>query len=161
MVATWNGQVVGTLSIVEDSPQGLPIETTFEINKFRRPGNKLAEVTTLSIAPEARRHAPEIYFAMSKLVVETAVVRHYSYLFSVVNPRHENFYRDVQMFERLSPDAVAPYPLANGKLGVGLVLELASLRFKLLMSSSLETSRNLHDFYVIKRLRHFYPTFTE
>src|SRR4029079_19537838 len=49
-VALNNRSVVSTLSLVEDGPEGLPMESLFghEIHSFRRQRQRVAEVTSLA-----------------------------------------------------------------------------------------------------------------
>lgn len=54
-IAERAGRVLGTISLVEDSPIGLPMETVHaaEVAALRHAGRRFAEVSTLSVAHDA------------------------------------------------------------------------------------------------------------
>ena len=49
LVAKFDDVVVGTISIIPDSSLGLPVDTTWDLGKYRRKGKLIAEISSLAI----------------------------------------------------------------------------------------------------------------
>jgi len=99
-----DGQVVGTITLAVDSPQGLAADRTFrdEIDGFRAlPETKVCELTKFAF--DARVQSKELMAALFHIVF---VYGHRTYgctdLFIEVNPRHVRFYEAMLGFEKVS-----------------------------------------------------------
>ncbi len=55
-IAVENGDVIGTISLIVDSPLGLPMEESYraEVSALRRQGRKIAEVSSLAVTKGSR-----------------------------------------------------------------------------------------------------------
>ncbi len=122
-LATWHcDEVVATLTLGRDSPAGLLADALYspELDRLRRPGRRVCEVSKLAVDPEfsspdlliallqsAHRHGQE-RFAASDVVIE-------------VNPRHARYYQRVLGFRQLGglrqcPRVDAPAVLLHREL---------------------------------------------
>lgn len=117
---------VATVSLVFDSPAGLPSDEVHgaELAELRAQGRRLAEVTRLAIDPA--------YVGTKTLLVQlfnaiSVYGRHEEGTTDCVievNPRHENYYRRLLMFEPAGP--ARPCPRVNGAQARLLRLDLAA-----------------------------------
>lgn len=103
--ASSDDDLVGTVTLCVDSPDGLAVDQTFkaEVESFRRaPGAKLCELTKLAFDASTP--------AMSRLAALFHIVFIYGSmhfdctdLFIEVNPRHVRFYKGMLGFESIGP----------------------------------------------------------
>ena len=118
-----HGRLVGTLSLMEDCPLGLPMECVHaeEVARRRAMGRRLAEVGTLAVAPEARGAVAS--FLLYNIMFRWA--RHHrgvDDLMVAVHPRGEDAYRKVLLFEKLGP--CRQYVSLGNAASVPLALDL-------------------------------------
>lgn len=116
-------RLVGTLSLLEDCPLGLPMECVHgeEVARRRAMGRRLAEVGTLAVEPEAR--GAVVSFLLYNIMFRWA--RHHrgvDDLMIAVHPRGEDAYRKVLLFEKLGP--CRRYASLGNAASVPLALDL-------------------------------------
>lgn len=115
-------QIHGTLSLITDSPCGLPMESLFpdEIAKLRAQGRRLAENSLLALDQELLGHGlfslthseKHLYFfSIVKMMMDCARDLGVTDLLIAVHPKHEDLYRFLT-FEPIGP--VRDYPGALG-----------------------------------------------
>ncbi|MGL5005684.1 MAG: N-acyl amino acid synthase FeeM domain-containing protein, partial [Casimicrobium sp.] len=131
-VAKYRGEVVGTVSIIKDSPLGLPTDEIVNIDALRNCGNRIAEGSSIAVVPK-HRNGRAMYLLMKFLhnyLWQCCGVR---YLVVTSNPRHEDLYLGILCFDRLSGETVHGYSFAKGADAVPMVLDLseAAERFRL------------------------------
>jgi hypothetical protein len=117
--------VVATVSLVEDSPHGLPCDALYrdELRAPRAMGQRLAEVSALAVADETSREGFRTVRALVQVVALYAVrIARLDALVITVNPRHSAFYERRLGFERFGP--VRSYDAVNGAPAVPLRLDL-------------------------------------
>ena len=124
-VARQAAQVVATVSLVEDSADGLPCDALYrdELGAMRAMGQRLAEVSALAVADETSREGFRTVRALIQVVALYAVrIARLDALVITVNPRHTAFYERRLGFERFGP--VRSYDAVNGAPAVPLRLDL-------------------------------------
>ena len=96
-VALNNASVVSTLTLVEDGPDGVPMESLFdqEIRSFRRQRLRIAEVTSLAHGLPNERLDWRIAERLMSLMAQFAVTRSVDRLVIVVCPQHSAFYKRI------------------------------------------------------------------
>jgi hypothetical protein len=96
-VALRNKSVVSTLTLVEDSVHGLPMESLFqdEIQAFRHQGLRFAEVSALTHGLPKERLNWEIAETLMSLMAQFAMTRNIDRLLITVCPQHAAFYRRI------------------------------------------------------------------
>lgn len=101
-IAVRGEEVLATMSLIEDSPLGLPMEEIYSgaIHKLRSGGGRVAEVGALAAVPRARGKGFSLMlfnlmyrWASSRRAIENLVI--------AVHPRVSSFYRTVLLFEPL------------------------------------------------------------
>lgn len=99
-VAEADGQMVGVMSIVPDSPDmGLPADKCFktELDRLRDAGRKVAEVTNLAVLSAYRRS--NAFMELAKPVLAQALSAGCDDVFIAISPGHARFFQDVLQFE--------------------------------------------------------------
>lgn len=101
VVALWNKQIVAAVSLIRDNPLGLPIEQNYSLQRQRKGGNCLAEMSILAMDPLDEEMRPLISFPLLRFVFQYA--RKCFSIQSLVleaGPASLRFYRDVLLFHR-------------------------------------------------------------
>jgi len=123
-----SGKVVGTLTLVGDSREGLEIEAAFEAEaaQLRQRGRRLAEVTALAIEPCDDLPAGAAFWAITRLMFQYADSQGYDDLAMVVHPRHFPFYR--RQFGAASLGSPRPYDAACNKPGLFCHIDVSQVK---------------------------------
>ncbi len=125
LCAKWDGEVVGTISLIRESAFGFPLQKIFDLSGVRLKGGNLAEVSALAVHPRFRKTGGAILFPLMKFMYEYATeyfdTRH---LLIAVNPNRIEMYESLLFFERLTANVVESYDFANGAPAVGAALDL-------------------------------------
>ena len=130
-IAKRHGEVVGTLSLVLDSPLGLPMEQVFaaEIAPLRAAGRKVAEVGALCVAPHERGRG--VPLLLNKLMWQVASKRlGINSLAIAVHPDAACLYDATLRFVALGTTKTYP-GLTASALAVALHLDLDSAEDRL------------------------------
>ncbi|WP_177201072.1 GNAT family N-acetyltransferase [Neptunomonas qingdaonensis] len=103
--------VVGTLSIIEDSPLGLPMEEICGNNvmQLRKDGHKLVEIVGLAINPDYRKYNIAMY--LYKLMFQFVRHKDITDVACSVTKKHLSFYRRMLLFKTLGE--IKEYSAAN------------------------------------------------
>ena len=129
LCAKFDGEVVGTLSLIRESAIGFPLQRIFDLGSLRTKGGNIAEASALAVHPRFRRTGSAILFALMKFMYEYCTTffdtRH---LVIACNPRHIQMYESLLFFRRLSRTTVAHYDFVNGAPAVGATLDLKRAR---------------------------------
>jgi hypothetical protein len=147
-VARAAGRVVATVSLVEDSPHGLPCDALYrdELAAMRARRERLAEVSALAVAGDASREGSRTVRALFHAVALYAVrLARLDALVVTVHPRHTAFYERRVGFERFGP--ARSYDAVDGAPAVPLRLDLRRAPFAGALAAGDETER------VLRRLR--------
>ncbi len=119
------GNLIGTVSLIPDSPCGLPMESVFPsvVQRFRKPSRKISEVGLLALHTDAfqkgsfslanfRKLKAAFYLFKTMFDYARGAAGITDFLIAV-HPKHEKLYRTLQ-FQVLGP-AVESYPGACSK----------------------------------------------
>lgn len=129
-VAMKGDQILGTLSLIEDSDLGLPMEKVHpeEVAGARKLFRRIAEVGSLAVVPDQRRAGLSImlYNMMYRWARHW---RHIDDLLIAVHPSARFFYRNILLFRRLG--AVRRYEGLSGAASLPMLLDIpgAQMRF--------------------------------
>ncbi len=133
-LAEREGRAVAALTVVFDSPLGLPAEDLYrrEMDRLRAAGRRPCELVSLVSAVPVLRRGAEVTRHLFKLAYLTARRLEAADDFVItVNPRHVRFYERVLLFERLGGER--DYGKVGGAPAVLLRLDLvtAERRYRL------------------------------
>jgi hypothetical protein len=86
---TASARVAGTLTVVGDSPLGLQLDETYplEVQALRDKGRNVAEVTCLRIEPHKAFRPREMFFALTKFMIQHACFAKYDDLLFAIKTR--------------------------------------------------------------------------
>jgi hypothetical protein len=106
-IGTHEGRVVITMTILGDSPLGLPMDMIFssELYELRCQGRYIAEVGAFASHPDFRGRSQAVAFNTNK-IMWTYATRSLQVddLVIAVNPKHERIYKHLILFETISTD---------------------------------------------------------
>ncbi|MFL5813128.1 MAG: N-acyl amino acid synthase FeeM domain-containing protein [Bdellovibrionia bacterium] len=125
LIALWDDQVVGTLSLVRDGSFGLPSDAIFDLATYRSVGTRLVEVSGLAVNRQFSHMRGEILFPLLKFMHEYCV-RCFGAdcLIISVNPSWIDFYEALLGFSRIKEEKIDHYSFVNGAPAVGGILDL-------------------------------------
>jgi hypothetical protein len=167
LCAKYDGQVVGTLSLIRESVLGFPLQRIFDLTAVREEKGNIAEVSALAVHRKFRHTGGSILFPLMKFMYDYCHTffdtRH---IVIAVNPGHIEMYESLLFFQRLTQNVVENYDFVNGAPAVGATLDLraADAIFERHYGSK-PPKRNLHAFFFRRKLaniqlpqRRFYTT---
>ena len=150
LCAKFDGEVVGTMSLIRESVFGFPLQTIFDLTEVRQSGGNIAEVSALAVHPKFRKTGGSILFPLMKFMYEYCTTffdtRH---LVIAVNPNRIEMYESLLFFQRLTESAVDKYDFANGAPAVGASLDLhqAPAIFNRVYGTK-KPQKNLHHYFI-------------
>ncbi|WP_153108695.1 GNAT family N-acetyltransferase [Propionivibrio limicola] len=125
LCALFDGQVVGTISLIRESALGVPLQKIFDLSSVRQKKGQIAEVSALAVHRKFRHKGGVVLFPLMKFMYEYCTTffdtRH---LVIAVNPRHIEMYESFLFFQRLSANVVDNYDFVNGAPAIGATLDL-------------------------------------
>jgi len=145
------GKVVITMTLVGDSPLGLPMDAIFsrELYRFRREGRFIAEVSALASDPDYRKGTQALalfsnkimwLYAIRSLKVDDLVI--------AINPKHRWVYQTLILFEPVS-SGVKSYHYVKDAPAIAMRLDLRTVMTRLERAyRGLPPGVNLYDFFV-------------
>lgn len=124
-VAMLRGEVVCTVSLVEDGDLGLPMESIFsrEVNRLRRSGARLAEVSALADRRGDFERILPVFVNLNRLVGQFARRHGLSHVLIAVHPKHSRFYKRFMAFELIGDEKAYPTVLNRPAVPLGLDFE--------------------------------------
>ncbi len=149
LCATYDGEVVGTMSLIRDSSFGFPMQQVFELGGVRAKGGNIAEVSALAVHPRYRSTGGAILFPLMKFMYEYSTAffdtRH---LVIAVNPNRIEMYESLLFFQRLNEKKIDNYDFVNGAPAIGASLDLSTAPeiFKQIYGRRTQR-KNLHSYF--------------
>ena len=149
LCAKFDGEVVGTMSLIRESLFGFPLQAIFDLNQVRALKGQIAEVSALAVHPKYRKTGGTILFPLMKFMYNYCTTffdtRH---LVIAVNPNRIELYESLLFFQRLSETSVKNYDFANGAPAIGATLDLhrAPAIFEKVYGQK-PLQRNLHHYF--------------
>ena len=128
-VSVLEGTVIATVSLVADTPVGLPMDEIYhdEVQALRDQGRKLAEVTMLADRRrELHRALPMLLFMMKRVFDYATLVLKANDLCITINPRHEDYYEQYLLFRPLG--GLRTYPSVRNNPALAKRLDLDNVR---------------------------------
>jgi hypothetical protein len=159
LCAKFDGEVVGTLSLVREGVFGFPMHGAFDLSTVRAREGRIAEVSALAVHPSFRRTGGTVLFPLMKFMYEYSTVyfdtRH---LVIAVHPNRIELYEALLLFERLAGQPVEHYGFAGGAPAIGATLDLQTAPdlYRGLYDGR-PPRRDLHRYFVETRLPNIRP----
>ena len=114
-VAVVHNQVIATVSLIPDTPIGLPMDEIYreEVQTLRDAGRRLVEVTMLADRRLTIQRSLATVLTLMKLVFDCAALSlKATDLCITVNPHHDKFYHEYLLFSPLG--GLRAYPSVSG-----------------------------------------------
>lgn len=152
VIATDNGKVIGTLTIVRDNVLKLPVDTIFDVSSMRAKAQRLAEVTSLVIHPDYRREKGGcVLFTMLRFMHEYSTnyfgVDH---LVVTVHPKDAFFYKSLLLFKTIPGTGVVDY-LGAPAVALSLDLKKAFVDFQEVYNPRSD-AENLFKYFITRKI---------
>jgi hypothetical protein len=131
LVSVVRETVVATVSLVKDTPVGLPMDEIYhnEVQQLRNAGRRLIEVTMLADRRRELHRALTMVLELMKRVFDyAALVANANDLCITINPRHETYYESFLLFEPLG--GLKAYPSVRNNPALAKRLDLDHVREK-------------------------------
>lgn len=107
LIAKWNEEVVGTLSIVSDSAFGLPSDPVWSEHKFRERGELIAEISSLSIKKDFVFRRGKLLMALCKIMyLYCSKILKVDAIVASTTTEVEPFYTDILLFKTLKENQI-------------------------------------------------------
>lgn len=156
IAATWDGEVVGTMSLIREGVFGFPLQSVFDLSSLRTLPGRVAEVSALAIAPRFRAAGGPVLFPLMKFMYAYCT-RYFDtrHLVIAVNPAMADLYEAVLLFRRLPGGDVQHYGFANGAPAVGATLDLSTAPERFAEAyGGRAADKDLHHYFVHAQLPH-------
>lgn len=159
LCAKWDGEVIGTMSLIRDGVFGFPLQSVFDLTRVRAESGQIAEVSALAVHSRFRKTGGAVLFPLMKFMYEYCTeyfdTRH---LVIAVHPNRIELYESLLFFERLQAQVVDNYDFANGAPAVGATLDLQSAPELLHAAFAGKPARkDLHRYFTRIRLPNITP----
>ena len=127
LYARFDGEIVGTLSIIREGVFGFPLQTVFDLTRVRAEPGRIAEISALAVHPKFRKTGGTVLFPLMKFMYEYCT-RYFDtrHLVIAVNPNRIELYESLLFFRRLQAQVVDNYDFANGAPAIGATLDLSA-----------------------------------
>ncbi|MCC6493257.1 MAG: hypothetical protein IT424_09570 [Pirellulales bacterium] len=127
-IARTRSRIIGTLSLIEDRPLGVPLRSIFdaEVNEITSREPCIAEAGCLAIDPSSAVDGVYVVHHLMGLAAQAAARRGMTRIVVAVHPRHAAFYERVAGFKRFA--GPAPHPSVAGAPALALQLDLRGSR---------------------------------
>ncbi|MGB9626897.1 MAG: N-acyl amino acid synthase FeeM domain-containing protein [Phycisphaerae bacterium] len=124
LIGELGGAITGTVSLVPDSPLGMPCADVFPelCESLRREGHRLGEATMLADRRMSHVRAWPQLRAMLRMLMDVAAESRLTKLIVLCHPHHAAFYLHRLPFRQAAD--VRPCPHVNGSPAVPLTLDL-------------------------------------
>ncbi|MDY0030287.1 MAG: hypothetical protein RBR86_10140 [Pseudobdellovibrionaceae bacterium] len=131
IVCEYNGQIIGTLSLVKRDGLKLACESVYDIQDVLREGNPVYELSCLAIDIKFRTQSKEILYLLFKAAYDHVIAKqhHNATWLVVANPKYAPVYKALFGFNHLKDGRDVRYYNQNSKTPVnGLYLHLNEAR---------------------------------
>lgn len=152
IVAKINGQVVGTLSIIQRTNLGLPFENIYQIpEEYKK--SRIAEVSSLAIDSKFRLKGGAIFLPMCKFFYEyVANFLLIDRVYISVIPGASKYYESILLFDRLTSKPIK-YTTVDASVVV-LTADLAGLKKRFIsVYAKKSDKKNLYKYFVETKLK--------
>jgi len=143
-------RVVITLTIMGDSPLGLPMDMIFsrELFTLRRERRRIAEIGALASHPEFRRRQQMVALFADKAIMKYAInCLKVDDVVIAINPKHVWVYKHLLLFETISTD-VKQYRYVNDAPAVAMRLDVRTCHERWRRAyRGRPADRNFHSFF--------------
>ena len=149
LIALWDGQVIGTATIIRRSALGLPLESAFDIDELCADGSTVGEISGLALTKEFRHNRSVIFLPFCKYIFEYAkTCLKLEKIVIATHPKDEDLYEGIFCMDRLSPYKVDEYEFANDNPAIGFYYDMKKTEKKFMDIYSVKPiHKNMYYFF--------------
>jgi hypothetical protein len=127
IISETSEQLIGTMSCIPDGPFGLPMDSNFgpELKALRASGKRIAEAMSLAIDAPAGIPVWQVFFGLTRFLVQYAIWHGADELAIAVHPNHTPFYCRHLGFTAFG--SCRPYQWAEGHPATACRLDLGQV----------------------------------
>jgi len=149
LCAKYDGEVVGTVSLIRESALGFPMQRIFDLTGVREQEGQIAEASALAIRRDFQKIGGILFPLMKFLYAYCTTFFDTRHIVIAVNPSHIKMYESLLLFRRLTATTVEHYDFVNGAPAIGATLDLKALpELYLKHYGTKPPRRNLHAYFV-------------
>jgi hypothetical protein len=150
LVAKWNDEVVGTVSLIRQSSMGLPLQQIFDISEIEDKGDQIVEISSLAIRRDFRGNFGHILLPLCKFLYEYCIrYLRVDQMVIAVNPRQLALYESIMLFRTIKAKPVPSYSFVNNAPAVGAVMDLRQAYNRLMsVYFNVPASRNMFAYFM-------------
>ncbi|MBU0969557.1 MAG: hypothetical protein KKC20_02865 [Proteobacteria bacterium] len=148
LVAKRNKEVIATISIIRDGIFGIPAQDIVDLTRFRVPGKRMAEVSSLAMRHDLQGHSSCVMFYLTKYLIKYSRECFGVDRFIIaVHPKRMPLYEGIFLFVPLHKRQINGYEFANNAPAMIATqnLETAEARFRRVYGAA-PLHRNLYEF---------------
>ncbi len=155
LCALYDGEVVGTISLIRQSAFGFPMQAVFDLESVKERKGKIAEVSALAVHPKFRHSGGAVLFPLMKFMYEYCTSYFDTHhVVIAVNPKQIDLYEALLLFERLPAPTVAKYDFVNGAPAVGASIDLMAVPRRLRnLYVGKSPTKNLYHYFVRAQIK--------
>lgn len=145
-------QVIGTMSIVMDSSLGLPTETTWNINNYKKNGMNIAEISALAIRKDMKSNKGHLLLPLCKLMyLFSANILKLDGLVIATTYEVEPFYTDLMLFDKIPDSHGQKHDMVKGNKSSCCFIELGDFAKNKYYKTYAHKNKkfNLHNYFVV------------
>ena len=129
LILKHKGEVIGTMSIVLDSPFGLPSETTWDLSQLKAKKKRIAEVSALTIKRGHKTSRGHLLLTLCKLMYEFSIkALKLDGVVMAATLEVEPFYTDILLFNKVVSKTGQEHQLVKGNKSTCCFLDFHEVR---------------------------------
>ena len=108
---TCDGVDIGTLTVIFDSPLGLPADEIYheELNDLRKQGRRLTEIVSLVNQMANPHEGMEVLWRLYRLsTILATMIMNYTDSVITIHPHHQFFYEKIMLFQQIGTLKTCP-----------------------------------------------------
>lgn len=147
-VIKFKNEVIGTMSLVPDSPLGLPSEATWNLSSIKAQTPRIGEVSSLAIKRGHKTSKGHLLLTLCKFLYEYSSVLKIDGVVFAATLEVEPFYTDVLLFEKVVAKTGQAHKLVKGNRSTCCFLDFNKVRSQYIKEyGRKEKARNLFYFF--------------
>lgn len=149
LILKYKEEVIGTMSIVQDSPFGLPSEATWNLDHLKASKKRIAEVSALTIKKGHKNSKGHLLLTLCKLMYEFNLkTLKLDGVVMAATLEVEPFYSDILLFKKVVPKTGQEHKAVKGNKSTCCFLDFNEAKPEFISEyGSKEKHKNLYHFF--------------
>jgi hypothetical protein len=166
LCAKFDGEIVGTLSLIREGVFGFPLQAQFDLSPVRAHGGNIAQASGLAVHPKFRRGGAILFPLLKFMYAYCTGYFDTRQLIAAFSPERMEMFEALLLFQRMTQGPAFRLDFVQGApaLGAALDLSLAPARLARVYAGA-KPQNNLHHYFTQAELpniempqRHYHTT---